>query len=214
MQRAGRQANEGSYATRKAEKSTAEAFASLDRKVKDVANDTRSVEMSVVSLKDATQQILQFLHGFPREFRELLQKIIRTNLQIYDMLRHFQNNLASSPTTLLESNIHFEDALGRTQQLPYQWFRHWETFEGLLKGDFKGVPGESKVLEGSYHLLNSANHSQLVCKDDWAYKLKPGSKISMSMILKQIRMRSGTCPRPSCSRRNPNITSADSVTTW
>lgn len=214
MQRAGRQASESSYSTRKAEKSTAKAFASLDRKVEDVVNSTRSVEMSVVSLKDATQQILQFLHGFPREIRELLQKILRTNLQMYYMLRHFQNNLASSPTRFLESNIHFEDALGRTRQLPYEWFRYWEPFEGLLKAEFRGIPGESKVLEGSYHLLDSMNHSQLIRKDDWAYKLKPGSKISMSMILKQIRMRSGTCPRPSCSRRNPNITSADSVTTW
>jgi hypothetical protein len=91
-----------------------------------ISSSTRSIQSSVLSLRDIGQQILHFLNSFPREIRDLLRHTLRMNFHIYHLLVNLQNSMGRSPGLLLESNIRFEDALGRTRELPYQWFRHWE----------------------------------------------------------------------------------------
>lgn len=85
-----------------------------------------SLRTSMADVSSIGKQALSFLRTFPAGVRGLLQKILRSNLQIYWLLLSMQNNVAGSPTLLLESNIQFEDALGRVRQLPFEWFRHWE----------------------------------------------------------------------------------------
>lgn len=91
-----------------------------------IAASRAAFETSVVSVRDIGRQILCFINSFPREIRALLQKILRTNIQTYYLLLHFQNNLTSNPSISSGRNICFEDALGRSQRLPYEWFKHWE----------------------------------------------------------------------------------------
>lgn len=71
------------------------------------------------------KQAVEFVTSFPSELRELLQKILALNFKIYNLLLHPQSPI-KSPSLLLESNIRFEDALGRFRELPYEWFRYWE----------------------------------------------------------------------------------------
>ncbi|KAL3421762.1 hypothetical protein PVAG01_05918 [Phlyctema vagabunda] len=189
----------------KLNKSMEDVLGGLER----LSTSARSVETTVLNLRDTGQQILQFIGDFPREIRDLLQKIIRTNLQLYYLILRSQNNIAKVPTMLLESNILFEDALGRTQTLPYEWFRHWDTFEGLLKTEFKGIPGESNVLGGSYHLLDTKNRGQIIRKEDWSHRVTPGSTVLMSMIMTQLRLRRGVCPRPSCNTMSFHAATSD-----
>jgi hypothetical protein len=224
-QKAQSDAKQAVDSAQKAATSHAEALVSLDNKVDGatrqvidsldtLSSSARSVETSVMSLRDTGQQILRFMQSFPCEIRDLLQKILRVNLQLYWMLTKIQSNLTKSPTTLLESNILFEDAMGRVQSLPYEWFRHWETFEGLLKVDFKNIPGESKVLDGSYHLSDNSNRGQLICKENWAHTVIPGSTILMSMIMTELRWRRGLCPRPSCQKVTSSSVTSNSTITW
>ena len=67
---------------------------------------------SVMSMRSTGEQIIGYLRNFPHDLRELLQKIIQGNWQMYRVLLQIQNNTARSPSGLLESNIRFEDALG------------------------------------------------------------------------------------------------------
>jgi chromosome segregation ATPase len=91
-----------------------------------ISSATSSIQTSVVSLRNLGGRFVQFINTFPAEIRELLQRILRTNLQIYYMLLFSQTDIGRSPSLLLQSNIRFEDALGRVRELPYEWFRHWE----------------------------------------------------------------------------------------
>jgi hypothetical protein len=88
----------------------------------------KSVHSSMISLKNIGEQIVQFIATFPAEIRDLLRRTIHTNLQLYHLLLHSQSNVSQPPTLLLQSNIRFEDALGRSRELPYEWFRNWEVF--------------------------------------------------------------------------------------
>lgn len=99
---------------------------STNSRLDSISSSTKSLQTSVLSLRDIGQQVINFLETFPKEIRELLHKILQMNFQIYSLLLHSQSNIGTSPTLLLESNIRFEDALGRVRELPYQWFRYWE----------------------------------------------------------------------------------------
>jgi hypothetical protein len=55
-----------------------------------------------------------------------MEQIMRSNVQIYTMLRAIHESIPRSPAHQWADSIHFEDVLGRTKFLPYEYFRHVE----------------------------------------------------------------------------------------
>ena len=92
----------------------------------EIRASVKDTQTSVMRLRSTGEQILRCLGTFPKEMRELLQKILCANWQMYQVLLKIQQSTARSPTGLLKSNIRFEDALGAYRELPYEFFCHWE----------------------------------------------------------------------------------------
>ena len=105
--------------------------ASLDA----ISSTTDATQASVLSLRSLGDQIMQYIGAFPRDLRDLLRTIMRSNWQMYQLLLQIQTNTSPNPTVLLESNIKFEDAMGDYLELPYQFFRHWEVGYHLRDDD-------------------------------------------------------------------------------
>jgi hypothetical protein len=89
-----------------------------------------------------------------------------------------------------------------------------QTFEVLLRAEFKDVPGQLKVMEGEYYLIDAKKDGLLIKKDDWNRFVFPGSSITMSMIISQMRWQGGLCPRPSCKQPKKETTSPFALVTW
>lgn len=49
-----------------------------------------------------------------------------SNIHLYALLLNIRTTVSQMPTSLLSSNIHFEDVLGRVRSLPYESFRYWK----------------------------------------------------------------------------------------
>ncbi|MCJ1313124.1 hypothetical protein MMC25_006801 [Agyrium rufum] len=158
-----------------------------------------SAGSSLVTLQSLSSQILAFLRVFPSELRTLLQSIIRTNVRMYAVLLSINQKIAASPTLLLESNIRMEDAFGEIRTLPYEWFRYWEPFEGLLRAKFRDRPGTDRVADGKFSLVHTKRPSISLNKDTWSQLISPGADIVMLMLLTEIKVQSSSCPRRSCS---------------
>ena len=79
-----------------------------------------------MSLRSLAEQIMNYISTFPSEMRDLLQKFLLSNWQMYQMLPSIQQSTARSPTGLLESSIKFENAMVELRELLYEYFRHWE----------------------------------------------------------------------------------------
>ena len=156
--------------------------------LQNLSSTTGLLRSSLVSLKTV-------VGAFP----VMLQHLLQTNVQIYQILLQLKNSsICANPTTRLSSNIKFIDALGRPKELPYEWFCHWEPFEGFIRAEFKNVPGERKVMENQYHLVDMQRQGALIKPEDWNRSVFPGSKIQMSIILSLLRRQGSRCPRPSC----------------
>ena len=96
------------------------------RKANNLTTQVQAIRSSVVSLRGLGENIIAHVRRLPKKMRELLQAILYSNWQIYQILLQIQRTTSQSPTGLLDSNIKFEDALGEYKELPYEHFRHWE----------------------------------------------------------------------------------------
>jgi hypothetical protein len=103
-----------------------EELKTSNQRLDNISSAAASLKSSIMTLGNIGRQILLFISTFPVEVRDLLKTIVRSNVQMYTLLLSTQANISTNPTILLQSNIHFEDALGRTRELPFEWFRHWE----------------------------------------------------------------------------------------
>ena len=97
-----------------------------DTKTKAIADKIEATNTSVVSLRTLGNQIMDFLKTFPREIRDVLQKIMQADWRTYQAVLRIQEHLARSPSSLNESNLQFTNALGEFSLLPYEHFCHWE----------------------------------------------------------------------------------------
>jgi len=134
-------------------------------------------------LEALLRQLIRVFGEFSAIALQLIQRLLRTELEIYALLKKVQNGLTPRPASSVQDSIHFTDALGRTQELPYQWFRHWDVFKSMLKCEFKNLPGEQRVLKRQFHILNTRNPNLFIDEAKWERSTFPGSQTTMSMIM-------------------------------
>ena len=147
----------------------------------------------------AGASVLGCLIPFSEKVLGYLRENMKANFEIYALLLKVQSSM---PKQLDNGDqIHFEDVLGRTKTLPYEYFRHWEVFESMLRCDFRGFPGEAKVLQGQYLLLDSTSQKEQIDRDAWQQRVFPGTRVKMSVLMQNLGATSGFCPRPSCNGR-------------
>ena len=143
--------------------------------------------------------LLRTLMSFSEMVLQHLRENMRITMEIYEMLINLSRNM---PRLFTESEvIQFEDALGRVENLPFRWFRHFDVFEKMLHHHFKGVPGEEKVQQGHYVLMRSDEPDLIYDKAYWERDLLPGAKVKMSMRVQILLADRGSCPRPRCNGR-------------
>ena len=73
---------------------------------------------------------LKSLIPYSRTSLQRLLELVRSNITFYGILLRLLNSI---PGTLgVADSICFQDALGRSRQLPFEFFHHWEMFETML----------------------------------------------------------------------------------
>ena len=182
-----------------------------DRGVEIMFQTSRQVVLHVSRLESILRQLVRLFGSFSVAALKTLQRILKTNLEIYALLRQLQSSMLRGPMLAIEDSIHFTDALGRGHYLQYQWFKHWDVFESMLKCEFQNLPGEKRVLNGEYQILD-ARRGINIDRRKWNSQVFPGSDIDMCMIVRGNVFSEGLCPRPGCGRQNVPEKTGDFVT--
>ena len=97
-----------------------------DANMKAIAGKIEAINTSMVSVRTLGYQLMQFLKTFPRDIRDVLQRIMQADWRTYQAVLRIQDHLARSPSFLNESNIQFTNGLGEHTSLPYEYFCQWE----------------------------------------------------------------------------------------
>ncbi|KAF2262433.1 ankyrin [Lojkania enalia] len=165
-----------------------------------------AVNSTAATLQDHASQTITLVESllrcfttFSKDVLERLKQLHLSNIEIYALLCHMQERLPRAPTSFVDDNIIFIDALNRKQSLPYSVFQHWEVFEAMLLCQFKATPGEGKVVRGEYRIFNSKQSGVAISMHDWKRRIFPGTNLDMSMVMLMTRYTTETCPRPFCT---------------
>ncbi|KAK4956871.1 hypothetical protein LTR10_006400 [Elasticomyces elasticus] len=108
-------------------------------------------------------------------------------------------SMSTTPSFLLDTNIHVQDVLGRSLSLPYEHFRHWPVLMARLEVAFEGCPGEDKVMGSQYAMFtvttrgNGSIHQ--LDGSNWASNVRRGQTLIMSMSITANGQRLDQCPR-------------------
>ena len=131
-------------------------------------------------------QILSFIRTFPQDIRERLQVLTQSDWRTYQAVLQVQDQIARSPTSLQESDIHFTNVLGEHRTLPYEYFCQWEVCVNILSASKYGallisLDSHSKVSSAPSSRINPANLRLLMGTstlsttiEDWLYGKRNG----------------------------------------
>ena len=159
----------------------------------------RSVLREISILASMGRSFFSMLVPFSEKALEYLRKNMKVNMEMYALLLQIQTSIPQGMFFSQQDSIHFEDVLGRKKLLPYEYFRHWDVFDSMLRCEFKGLPGEWKVRTGDYVLMNSKVQGVTISRESWQRMVFPGTHIRMSVVLRAFRVLGGSCPRPQCT---------------
>ncbi|KAJ4375956.1 hypothetical protein N0V83_001235, partial [Neocucurbitaria cava] len=125
-------------------------FQRQSERTKKIADDMNNATQTLRQISDATETVNMTVMSLRTLAVQLLQTILR------------------APAFQAEDSVRFEDVLGRTKYLPYEYFRHIEVFDSYLQTQFKGLPGEQKVLQRRYLILHSGqNDNPITINAEW-----------------------------------------------
>jgi len=160
------------------------------------------------------RQLTVVFGGLSVAILKLLGLVVRKDLKMYALLKELHGTILRAPVFGNQDYIQFTDALGRTGPLPYQYFRHWDIFEAMLRCEFKQLPGEKLVAQGRYHLLNAKRKDLVIDQSRWERSVFPGASISMSMVILDMLFNKGSCPRVACGAQNAQLSTESTFVIW
>ena len=131
-----------------------------------------------------------------QDLKELMLKILKSNLQIYDIVLDMQMRLPMQIER--QQPVIFLDACARLSPVHLEFITSAEAFLAVLKVRFQHA-GLRKIEKGQFHLEESRTRRLIDLRQPWHTCLLPGQKIDMSMIFshpddgERIQMCPGCC---------------------
>ncbi|KAL9117662.1 MAG: hypothetical protein Q9187_005799 [Circinaria calcarea] len=151
--------------------------ATSQAKLDDISSKSDATHASVISLRNLAEQVMAFVGTFPQEIRNLLYTIMQADWRTYQAVLQIQERLAHSPSSLHASNIQFTNALGE-----------YRPFEGFLRAQFKDKPGENKILDGHFHIIDVRNRWAIVKKEHWSRSISQADLVGVRYPLHSSKL--------------------------
>jgi hypothetical protein len=191
---------------------TSQQLSRLEQTQREHLESCQLISNNRSSLETLIKSLIRGFGLFSASALKLLQLNLWKDLKLFSRLCQIQSSIPRIPSGSREDTISFIDVLGRTHRLQYQYFKHWDVFQSMLKCEFEALPGESRVLQGQFHIINARRKTQIISPEQWSQIVFPGSEISMSIIIDKLPLKRGICPRPGCD--NPLDLIKSPLVTW
>ncbi|PMD42379.1 hypothetical protein L207DRAFT_310323 [Hyaloscypha variabilis F] len=143
-------------------------------------------ETDIDEVKHSIQRVAKLEASFT-QMRKTLERVM-TSVHVQTARpTGFASCWKQAPMTL-------EDAHGELLPLPLELVVSWEMLDSILLAHFRTLDGEKKVQKREFQIEDSMTGDALSRKNPWSQICKPGRKIDMSMIFKDVGKTSVVCP--------------------
>ena len=131
------------------------------------------------------------------DMKDLMLKILNSNIQMYDIILNMQMNLPQQIER--QRPVLFLDACGRLSPVHLEFITSADAFLAVLKDRFKDG-GLQRIERGQFVLEDARAKRVIDLKQPWNTCFLPGQKIDMSMIFLRASTSKTTCP--ACHHKN------------
>jgi len=133
-----------------------------------------------------------------------------TMMAIFDLLKSVCNMIPPQISDKMNERqpVFFEDALGRSIELPREFCISKEKFQRHLEILFEGMPGQDKVANREYQ-LEDATGMTAISADNWHLTVTAGARVAMILLFQLAFRGKGTasriCPRCKTINNDSNL---------
>ena len=141
---------------------------------------------------------LGMIASLAREVHDIFLAVLDLNPQLYTLWMTLCTRIIPALSLLRDTNNAFRliDAFGQERRLDFATFRHFPVFISYLAEEYKNTPSGQYIIHGRYRLLKQdATELAVITKDLWLDLVRPGTNITLSIILRKLTAREGDiCP--------------------
>ena len=137
-----------------------------------------------------------------RRLLEMADGIIKTNVQIFQIVLDIQNFITRIPGQVeRQQPVYLIDAVGRHQPFHLEFILSASAFKAVLKSNFENIgSGAQKIDRGEFAIQDSVKKRDIDLSSTWASCFRPGQRVDMSMIFTSWKTNPGCCP--SCNKHS------------
>ncbi|KAH7144342.1 hypothetical protein B0J13DRAFT_635422, partial [Dactylonectria estremocensis] len=175
---------------------------------------TATIKQQTLSLHDLFGQFtnrvsltLQTVSSMGSDLKLASSRIIRIGSVVCSELRGLRSLVMRLERPVVEEHFMLDDAIGRQIPIHLRAVTSWDTFEHIIREQFKGKNGEGRVARRRYALQDHATHNELSSSTPWSRAFRPYQKVNMSILCKEMpndsnSMQTTSCP--SCHHVSPS----------
>ena len=89
-------------------------------------------------------------------------------------------------------------------------------FDSFLRTEFKDKPGEERVFQKQYLIMDARSNDAVVTEEEWSRLVFPGSQLTMSVLIEKLRstIAANKCPKSGCTGIGKFGDSRSGFLTW
>ena len=163
--------------------------------VKDTLDEhTRSLDAQGSTGRRLAER-MKYFFTLGAELKAFMARIWTLNFRSYNILLDLQTRVPREfgPCWIQEPLI-LTDALGRVALVHLELINTWEVLESVLAARFQNIPGERKVRDKEYALMDGGSLKDIERSSSFETSFFPGRRVDMSIVFKQGHAVIALCP--------------------
>ena len=130
-----------------------------------------------------------------RQLIEIAQQVLRTNVQIFQIVLNLQNIIVRLPGQIdRQQPVYLTDAVGRTSPFHLEFIQSAEALISVLTVTFKDYGVEEKIRKGEFFLEDAVTKQDIDLQANWNHCFTPGQHVEMGMIFQRYYTSNSKCP--------------------
>ncbi|KMU85899.1 hypothetical protein CIHG_03428 [Coccidioides immitis H538.4] len=148
-----------------------------------------------------------------RRLLETSEKVLQTNLRVFQMIHDIQRFLLHIPTQVQRQQpVYMIDAFNKESPFHLEFVRSAEALISILKVNFKASGcGPGMIDRGEFLIEESGTQNLIDISKPWETCFYPGQRVAMCMLFKEKRVRA-SCPRCGAEFQGPTDKEVECIT--
>ena len=161
----------------------------LQDRCSELDNKETNPRITLSEFRGRMKNYLMIVIFLARELCDLFWLILASDPRLLALFAMVRTRIPAIPSIELAINdsIRLIDAFGHERRLQYTTHRYFSVFKSFLMEDYRSTPSGLYIAKNRFRLLDvRAPEPVLINEESWSSLVRPGAKITLSVILTKV----------------------------